>query len=67
MKKILVALMCVTIAVSFTGCKKKTTEEKMQDNAATLQKDAEKAGKDLQKDAEKAKKDAAKKLDKMMK
>jgi hypothetical protein len=74
MKKILVALMCLTVAVSFSSCKKKTTDEKMQNDAAamqkeaaTMQKEAEKAGKDLQKDADKAKKDAVKKLDKLTK
>jgi ABC-type transporter MlaC component len=65
MKKILVLAMCLTVALSFTGCKEKTTEEKMQDTATQMKKDAEKAGKDMEKDAEKVKKDAAKKLDKL--
>jgi len=65
MKKILVLLMCVTVAVAFTGCKEKTTEEKLQDTAKEMKKDADKAAKDLEKDADKAKKDAAKKLDKL--
>ncbi len=65
MKKIFVLITCLTLALAFTGCKEKSTEEKLQDAATEMKKDADKAAKDLEKDAEKAKKDAAKKLDKL--
>ncbi len=62
MKKILMLLACASLIIAVTGCKEKTPEEKLNDAATQIQKDAKTAQADLTKDAEAAQKDAAKKL-----
>ena len=67
MKKLLMFLVCVAFTLPLVGCKKKTTEEKVQDAATELKQDADKTAKDAEKGAEDVKKEASKALDKLAK
>ena len=57
MRNLLARLLCAALALvlvagtvtTLTGCKEKTTEEKLEDTAEEAAKDAEKAGDDLKK------------------
>lgn len=54
MKKLMMALVVGTMIFTVSGCREKTTEEKLKDAATSLQKDATKAADEVKKDASKA-------------
>jgi len=54
MKKLVMALVVGTMIFAVSGCREKTTEEKLKDAATAVQKDATKAAEEVKKDAAKA-------------
>lgn len=65
MRKLFTMMMLGAAVFAFTGCGEKTTEEKIDDAATEMKKDADGAATDLEKAAEAAKEDASKALDKL--
>ncbi|MFA6929012.1 MAG: hypothetical protein WCT05_01700 [Lentisphaeria bacterium] len=63
MKKFFMMLAVLSMVFAFTGCKEKSTTEKLGDSLKNMSEKAEDAAKDAEKGAEKALDDAKKSMD----